>query len=247
MLSIILCDDDPFILQLGGEKIREQIEQNHFEAQIVCQSTKSAEILYFLKQNPAKYLVFLDLDFGSGHLNGIDVARQIKKENRETKIVFVTNHQEMAMQVLSSGVEPFGFLEKTTDMKSLAAGYRKYIRMALGTLHPMSKKRDMICLQAGVDEEVFLERSQIVYLESDKTISHGISYHTLDGSCVTVRDTMEHCRQVLGGEFLRIHRSILANRNYMVGIHGTMVHMSNGEVLPCSVRMLGEVKKWLKK
>ncbi len=130
MLNILLSDDDKFILELEKQRIREEIEKNNFNAQIACISTDSNQIFKYIESNEGEYLVFLDLDFGAGRLNGIDVARRIKTLSPGSKIVFVTNHQELAMSVLKSGVEPFGFIEKTVDMEKLTLSCKKYIQMA---------------------------------------------------------------------------------------------------------------------
>lgn len=127
MVHIVICDDDKFILQLEAQQLQSEIEQSDIDAAIACKATSAKELFNFLENNPSEYLFFLDLDLGVGELNGIDIARKIKRDYPSSKIVFVTNHQEMAMQVLSSGVEPFGFLEKTTDMKELKRGYRRYL------------------------------------------------------------------------------------------------------------------------
>jgi DNA-binding LytR/AlgR family response regulator len=116
MLNIVLCDDDKFILQISAERIREEIEKHQLDATICCMTTDSKEMFRFLRNNEGDYLFFLDLDFGEDQLNGIDLAKQIKNWRTGSKVVFVTNHQEMAMKVLASGVEPFGILEKSTDM-----------------------------------------------------------------------------------------------------------------------------------
>ncbi|MFA9377796.1 MAG: response regulator [Lachnotalea sp.] len=144
MLNIILCDDDRFILNLAGEQIENEILKNHLDAQISCKTAQSYEVFQYLKNNDGAYLIFLDLDFGNGKLNGIDVAKQVKVIRSNAKVVFVTNHHEMAMQVLSNGVEPFGFLEKTTDMKQLSQGFAKYIHMAITTFTPSMHKSDSV-------------------------------------------------------------------------------------------------------
>jgi DNA-binding LytR/AlgR family response regulator len=245
MLNIILCDDDKFILQLATDKIKEEIINQKLGAQIVCVATDSVEVFQYIKCNPGSYLIFLDLDFGSGKLNGIDVAKRIKSLSVKSKIVFATNHQEMAMQVLSSGAEPFGFLEKTTDMKKLSIGYRRYIQMAMSILEDIPMNLEQINLTVGIDETVSINKGQLLYVDAEKTISHGVSYHTMDGSCITVRDTIENVIRSLGDDFIRIHRSVIANKKHMIGIeHGT-IRLSNGEEIPCAIRMRNEVKKWL--
>lgn len=260
MLDIIMCDDDPFIVGLVREKIIELIRRNRYQAQLSCSTTKSADVLEFIRKNAGAYLVFLDLDFGSGKLNGIDIAKNIRKSRENVKIVYLTNHREMAMQVLSSGVEPFGFIEKGTDLNKMQDKMAEYILMALQFFSVQEQQKDgrldndragrqsekEISLPVGIDEFVTVECRQILYLEAEKAVSHGITYHTMDGSSITVRDTMEHCEKELGEQFLRIHRSYLVNRIYMTGLQHNMVRITNGEELPCSVRMRNEVKQCLK-
>lgn len=245
MLNIILCDDDKFILQLASEHICEEIAKKRLEAQIVCKSVNSMDIFQYVKNNRGDYLVFLDLDFGEGRLNGIDVAKRLKELSSGSKIVFVTNHQEMAMKVLASGVEPFGFLEKSTNMKRLSEGYGRYMQMAAAALEDDSEDQEEIKLVIGIDEEVAVKKRQILYVESEKTVSHGISYHTMDGSCITVRDTIENIAEQLGAEFGRVHRSFLANKKHVVGLAEGRIKLSNGDEIPCAVRMRNEVRKWL--
>lgn len=245
MVNIILCDDDRFILSLATDIIKDRIQRNRLDAKIICVATKSSEVFQFLHNNPGAYLVFMDLDFGIGKLNGIDVAKQIKKMNSLSKIVFVTNHQEMAMKVLSSGVEPYGFLEKTTDMQNLSNGYQKYIQMAISAIDTNTIADDKLVITVGIDETVTIHKGQILYVESEKTISHGLSYHTVDGSCLTVRDSMDHIIQLLGENFIRVHRSVIANKRHMISLKGSTIHLSNGEEIPCAIRLRNEVKKWI--
>ena len=77
MLKIILCDDDKFMLRLGSDKISEIVDSCHLEAKIVSRALDSSELLLYVKNNPDRYLIFLDLDFGSGKLNGIDIAKNL--------------------------------------------------------------------------------------------------------------------------------------------------------------------------
>lgn len=246
MLNIIICDDDKFILQLSVEIIRDLILHYNLPAQLVCSSTDSSHILQFMKSNQGDYLIFLDLDFGSGRLNGMDVAVQIKGIQSKSKVVFITNHHEMAMNVLTSGVEPFGFIEKSTDMKRFQDKYFKYIHLALSFFGTQKSSEHMLELVLGADEVINIDRARITYLEAEKSVSHGITYHTIDGSSITVRDSMEHCQSILGTHFIRVHRSFLLNTSYIVSLKGTNILLANGQMIPCSVRMKSEVKKCLK-
>lgn len=180
MLKIILCDDDQFILRLGAEKINDLIASQGFDAKVVSLASGSNELFSYIKNNPSQYLIFLDLDFGAGRLNGIDVAKALRQMESDCKIVFTTNHHEMAMDVLKSGVEPFGFLEKSSDIAKLSAGYRKYIVMLLNKARSeASDHMETILLNPGMDEDISVFPDDIIYVETEKNVSHGITYHTI--------------------------------------------------------------------
>ncbi len=243
MLKIILCDDDQFILQLGADKINEMIE-----AKIVSIASSSNELFSYIRNNPSQYLIFLDLDFGNGKLNGIDVAKTLRQTDSDCKIVFTTNHHEMAMDVLKSGVEPFGFLEKSSDISKLADGYHKYIVMLL------NKKRseeslnhvETILLNPCMDESVSVLLDDIVFVETEKNVSHGITYHTANGSVLTIISTLDAELERLGNSFIKVHRSYLVNRKHILRMKDGFIKLSNQQEIPCSFRMRSEVKKWIK-
>lgn len=246
MLKIILCDDDSFILRLGAEKIHDIIVSQGLDAKVVGITSDSNELFSYLKKNPSQYLVFLDLDFGNGKLNGIDLAKALRRTKSECKIVFTTNHREMAMDVLKSGVEPFGFLEKTCDMAKLSDGYRKYILMLLNQTKAQSAdNKGTILLNPGIGEDIFVFVEDIVYLETEKNVSHGITYHTINGSVITVISTLEAEQKKLGDSFLRVHRSYLVNKGHILRMKEGILKLSNQQEVPCSFRMRSEVKKWV--
>ena len=110
MLPIILCDDDHFTLQLLSELLERAIRQSKAEAKLVCLASTGQELLQFIRGG-GSYLYFLDYDLGRDSLNGVDLVRQIYHTDPGGKIVFVTSHGEKGMDILRSGVRPFGFIE----------------------------------------------------------------------------------------------------------------------------------------
>lgn len=247
MLKIILCDDDQFILCLGQDKINAIIDACHLDAKIVSKALDSKELLFYIKNNSDRYLIFLDLDFGNGKLNGIDIAKALRQTSSDCKIVFTTNHQEMAMEVLKSGVEPFGFLEKTSDIGKLANGYQKYIQMALPKSDTTQESLvSAICLSVGIDESVLISLDDIVFVETEKNVSHGITYHTLNGSTLTIISTLDAEQERLGESFIRVHRSIVVNKDHILGMTDGYLKLSTQQEVPCSFRLRSEVKKWVR-
>ena len=252
MLKIILCDDDRFILQLSVDKINEMIETNGFAARVVCMVSNGSELFSYIRNNPSQYLIFLDLDFGNGKLNGIDVAKSLRQTDSDCKIVFTTNHHEMAMDVLKSGVEPFGFLEKSSDISKLTDGYRKYIVMLLNSTNTdvpngmTINTMEAILLNPCMDESVSVLLDDIVFVETEKNVSHGITYHTVNGSVLTIISTLDTELERLGNSFIKVHRSYLVNKKHILRMKDGFLKLSNQQEIPCSFRMRNEVRQWIK-
>ena len=250
MLGVIVCDDDRFMLETSVKLARQCIKDVGLAAAVVCAATDSKEMLRYIEKNPGVYLYFLDIDFGKARLNGVDIAKLIKKTEPLSKIVFVTSHADMGLSVLKSGVEALGFIEKTTDMDKMLLGYKKYINLALGSSATVDKGADreleqerQIELLVGIDEYVSLPVSRILYVEADKTISHFVCYHTVDGSSVSARDTIENVLKNLGDGFMKSHRSVIINKNQVVAVNDGLIKFAGGETVACSFRLRNDIMK----
>jgi len=247
MLKIFLCDDDPFFLSLESDLISRFIREDKIPAELSGMAGGLSEALTFFENNPGSYLLFLDLDFGAGQPNGIDISAALKRLKSEIHVVFTTNHHELAMNVLKSGAEPFGFLEKGADMNRLATDLRHYIQMALNISRDNPEGQGFITLNPGCGETAKICISDILYVEAEKNLSHGITYHTVNGSKITIISTLDTESNRLGEGFLRVHRSYLAAKNQILSLRDGYLVLSSRDEIPCSIRMRKEVKKWLEK
>lgn len=244
MLSIFLCDDDPFILRLAAETLSQLLTGQELEARMGGMAQTAAELYSLLERTEGERLVFLDLDFGEGKLNGIDIAREIHRIDAGIQIVFLTNHQEMAMKVLKGGAAPFGFMEKGTELRTLREGFRRYIAMAAGT-KTAERGKEFVELAVSAQERLRVAREDILFVEAEKNISHGITFHTLNGSSVTVTGTLDEEEKCLGSGFLRVHRSYLVQKKHILGLKEGYLKLSSQQEVPCAFRKRGEIKKWL--
>ena len=110
MVAIVLCDDDPFTLQLLSELLERAIRQSKAEANLSVwpllvrsRSSLSAAV--------EAISIFSIMTWEGLPPNGVDLVRQIYHTDPGGKIVFVTGHGEKGMDILRSGVRPFGFIE----------------------------------------------------------------------------------------------------------------------------------------
>lgn len=232
-MEIILCEDDHFTLQLLSELLERAIRESKIDAKLVCKASNGQELLRFIR-NGAASLYFIDYDLGYDSLNGVDLVRQIYRIDPNGKIVFVTSHGDKGMDILRSGVRPFGFIEKCVDQDKMVQEYVRYIKMAAPEQMDVSEE-DVIRLPIGIDETVQLPISGILYVDSVKTVAHSICYHTFDGSEITVRETIERAQEQLGEKFIRSHRSVLVNTDHILSLQGGVIKLSNGVEVSCAL------------
>lgn len=246
MLKIFLSDDDPFFLSLEKEIIERMIAEERIDAAI-CGTARSGAELLMLVREESESLIFLDIDYGDNQPNGIDITALLKEHAETARVVYTTNHAELAMKVLKSGTEPFGFLEKGCDVAELANSLQRYIHMALRLSRSDDDDGKSIRLKTGVGETATLRVQDILYLEAKKSVSHGITYRTQNGSAITVISTLDAERDKLDDRFVKIHRSFLANKSHIIGMKNGYVIMSDQSEIPCSLKMRAEVRKWLRR
>ena len=233
MIPIILCDDDLFTLQLLSELLERAIRQSNIDARLVCMASTGQELLQFIR-NGGTYLYFIDYDLGRDSLNGVDLVRQIYRVDPNGKIVFVTSHGDKGMDILRSGIRPFGFIEKCVDQNKMVREYIRYLKMAVPEEMEAAEEIS-IELPIGIDEMVRLAISKVLYVDSVTTVAHSICYHTFDGSEITVRETIEHAQEQLGEKFIRCHRSVLVNTDHILSLQGGTIKLSNGELVSCAL------------
>jgi DNA-binding NarL/FixJ family response regulator len=115
---ILLADDHPLVL--AG--LRTLVES---ECDVVGTATDGRELLQLASRLRPEVIV---LDIGLPLLNGIDAAREIKKELPETKLLFLTMHANPAYlkEALVAGAT--GYVLKTTARDELLGALQDVVR-----------------------------------------------------------------------------------------------------------------------
>lgn len=108
MIRFALCDDNVQLLS----KLKEMLEliflKHDFEASIVFYSDDTNKLLKFLSTNQIDVL-FLDIEFHSKP-NGIEIAKYIRKFNKDIYFIFITAHFEFIISAFEC--KTFDFIPK---------------------------------------------------------------------------------------------------------------------------------------
>lgn len=130
MIKIIICDDDSFTVKLMNELLTKAVQISKTEAKVVCLASSGADVLNFIRGDKGPFLYFLDFDLGKNELNGIDLVKKIYQHDPDGKVIFVTSHGEKGLSILQSGIQAFGFIEKSPNQQLMISDCVKYLKMA---------------------------------------------------------------------------------------------------------------------
>lgn len=227
-LNVLVCDDEAGFLVRMRTALLALSQANHLNLKLCC------------IQDPAKLeeldlsqidIAFLDIDMGT--VNGIDLARYIRKTQNETVLIFVTNYVEYSLDGYE--VQAFRYLLKS-ELKEKLPGYFEQAVKAC------SKNRVLVRFSYQRNE-MDLVPSHILFIE---TCQRHLLLHLIDEPRETLSangSISEVAAQLEPFGFLQIHQSYLVNMTFIHKMQSTGVWLKNGAQLPISSRSYRDLKQ----
>ena len=178
----------------------------------------SAEAFLFEYEEDKAYDILL-LDVEMKNMNGIELAKRIRKDNNRAEIIFITSHFEFVgegyeVDALHYLIKPIS-VEKLTQVLTKAA-------------EKLSVEPPSVVISCE-GETVKLYESDILYVES---FLHYIVIHTKDNE-YKIKENISVFENKVSDVFYRIHRSYFVSLKYITRISRTSVNIGNTE-LPLS-------------
>jgi len=229
-MTIVVCDDE-IIFKEKVFKILYQYREEHSLSYDMVFFTSGTELLKYKEQF---FLVFLDIEMPG--LDGLEVARCLKQNNRDAIIVFLTSYPEM--------------MQKAFEVRAF-----RYL------LKPLSKDALYECMNAVMDElevaTVMLYKGGILKIVKTKNILYieaGIKntiVRTEDGIYESKNSMVEWDDRLTGGNFFRCHKTYFVNLAYVDEIQKVYATLYNSERVAVSrrnrkefeLRMLNYIKR----
>lgn len=212
---IILCEDQ--IVQLNQ---LETIVQNYilfhtdlFKIQLKTQSP--LEVLKYLEKFKTKQgTYFLDIDLASS-LDGIDLAERIRASDVQSKIIFVTTHDEMMPLMLRRRVEALGFVTKDQPLDDYRAEIVELLTLAQQRIDATRESQSQ-AFTFSIGSQTFSIDKQEIALIEPSGLPHRVLLNTKNGHYEFYGNLNE-----LGEKYpylSRINRNCLANLNNMTEV-----------------------------
>ena len=166
-------------------------------------------------------LIFLDVLMPL--LNGIDTAKELRRQNQNVPIIFLTSSKEFAfdsyevkaLQYLLKPVSPNQLWSIMDDFMALIKNQKEIF---------VARTSDGFC-------KIALEDTN--YLEAQ---NKSVLVFPRNGTSIEIRELFSRCEEVFSLEqgFFRCHRSYIINLNFVNQFTKNSVTMTDGVTLPIS-------------
>ena len=236
MLDIFVCEDHAAQRRAVVQIIQNTVLIEELDMRLVLDTKDPYTLLEKIRTNENTGIYFLDIDLSS-NMNGLQLAQQIRLFDPRGFIIFITAHSELSYMTFQYRVEAMDFV-----LKDNPAEMKVKIRECL--LHAMerytldtNRTHKVYTAQIG-GRKISIDYNDIFFFETSSNI-HKVILHAKDRQ-IEFNGTMKELAGVLDGNFVRCHRSFLANKNNIkeIDAKNRIIYFTNGETCLMSTRMM---------
>lgn len=217
MLNLVICDDDIHMIDKLSLLFEKAFVKNDFDAKIVFKTQNYKELLSFMVSNQVN-VVILDIEFKNSTVNGLNIAEEIRKMNKDCYIIFITSHFEYLMEAYD--YKTFAYLFKNSlSVDTISTTLNRLFDDISGTSSKFIK----------IDTKgTFIDLNDIQFIEKN---GMKLVYHT-SHSVLDTYNSFSKIESNLPNNFVRCHKSFIANVNNIVHISLTdsTITFKNNEV-----------------
>ena len=212
--KIAICDDSKADGEFAADLTRQWGQQ--VNARIELDIFPSAEAFLF-RYSENKDIDILLLDIEMPHMDGVTMAKQIRRENEAVQIIFITGYSDY----ISEGYEVAALHYLLKPINSA-----KFFEVMSRAADKLSKnERTVLIEQSG--ETIRIPLYEISCIESDRNY---ITVHAKQD--YTIKKTLGDFEKLLDDRFFRVGRSAVINLSYVVRVTKTDAYLSDGSVVP---------------
>ena len=219
--KIAICDDMEQDAQYIAAAVKKWAEQANVYADI--RAFRSAEGFLFDYAAHKDYDILL-LDIEMPSINGVELAKRVRRENEAVQIIFITGFPDFMAEgyevsALHYLLKPVSFDKLSKVLNRAADKLRKTGRTVVLTV---DGERQKIAIADIVSVEAFAHSCALTTIRARFAVTAGIS---------AVEKIL---REAADGEFVRCHRSYIVGVKYIKSVSKTDITLDSGAKIPLS-------------
>jgi len=242
-IRCLIIDDDPFIVELLQDKIRQ-----YFPDVIVLDTaTSGSEGVQKIAENTPE-LVFLDVEMVD--MTGFEMLALVPEITFKT--IFITSYSHYAIKAIRFNA--LDYLLKPIDLGELRKAIKRFksrqkeqeqngnMALALNNLATKNVANQLLILKTQ-DGDLRLALNDIIHIEGERNYSY---IYLSQGKKKLVTKTLIELEDLLDSKgFYRVHRSHIVNAAHIaVASKGFIVQLSDNTQVPISRRKKKEFLGW---
>ena len=215
MLNFILCDDNEKVLNKLSHMFDNIFIKNDFEAKVAFTTTKDSVLLDYIKKNPIDVLV-LDINLHS-KLSGLEIAKQVRDQNKDCYIIFTTGHSEYVF--LAYQCKTFDYICKPITEERL----NETVLRLIDDLNKGRSRKKYIRLN---NRNTIIDEGEVQYIKRE---GMKVIFHTKSRD-YEVYSSFAKLQEQLPNNFVRCHKSFIANVHNITKLEPTAnaIYFDNG-------------------
>lgn len=234
MLKVFVCEDNDIQRKRLTKLIENFIVIENYDMEIGLSSTKPKDIIDYVSKSSDIGLYFLDIDLKS-HINGIELAAEIRKYDTRGFIVFVSADSGLSSSMFKYKVEAMDYIEK-----SIFDDFPEKVRECIKEANKRHTSKP-----TGIKEKyMFKSEDKFVNVEVEKILffktsdaRNRIELFTLN-SYSEFSGKLKDIEDRLDDRFYRCHKSYLVNKDNIkeIDLKKRIIYMVDGQECPIAVR-----------
>lgn len=203
MLNFVICDDEVHMIDKLEYLFKKSFLLHDYDAKIVLKTTNYKDLISYMHSHKVD-VVILDIEFKNSDFNGMYIAEQVRKFNKNCYIIFITSHFEYIL-------EAYRF--KTFDYLIKNAINLECISNTLSRLFDDINHSTNKFLKID-SKGTIVELNDIQFIEKN---GMKLIYHTFSNVYETY-NSFTKIENKLPTNFVRCHKSYIANINNIASI-----------------------------
>ena len=208
-----ICDDNNIDSNYVSNLVNKWANERKY--QINIDIFDSAEAFLFHYDGNKDYDILL-LDIEMKKMDGVTLAREIRKTNKSVQIVFITGYSDYIAD--GYDVEALHYLMKPLKEEKLFVVLDRAVNRII--------QNEKYLLLNYYDETIRIPLHEIVYIDVDRNY---VTIHS--NQDYTIKKTLGEIEKELDKRFFRIGRSVIVNLKYISRVTKTDVFLANNTIL----------------